>query len=136
MVTRRAVLVGAGAVLFARALAAQDTAEQTMAVLQQDLPDLALHDWAATVVEVTYRPGGRSASHSHPGITIAYVLEGSIRSKVGEQPERTYTRGQAFVEMPGQVHAVSRNASETEPARLLAVLLAEKGKALTTVVPK
>jgi quercetin dioxygenase-like cupin family protein len=136
MLTRRSVLVGASAGLFARALAAQSTAEEIQVVLQQDLPDLTLDNWAATLLEVSYPPGGSSASHSHPGITIAYVLEGSIRSKVGDQPERTYTRGEAFVERPGQLHAVSRNASETEPARLLAVLLAEKGKALTTVVPK
>lgn len=134
MLTRRSVLVGASAGLLVRALAAQSTAEQTQLVLQQDLPDLTLDNWAATLLEVSYPPGGSSPSHSHPGITIAYVLEGSIRSKVGEQPERTYTRGEAFVERPGQLHAVSRNASETEPARLLAVLLAEKGKAL--VIPK
>ena len=134
MVTRRTVLAGATAALFARVLAAQSTTEQTRIVLQQDLPDLTLDKWGATLVEVSYPPGGRSRSHTHPGITIAYVLEGSIRSKVGEQPETTYTTGQAFVETPGQLHAVSRNASETEPARLLAVLLAEKGQILT--VPK
>jgi quercetin dioxygenase-like cupin family protein len=65
---------------------------------------------------------------------IAYVLEGAIRSKVGEDPERTYTAGQMFMETPGQVHAVSRNASTTEPAKLLAIRLAEKGAALTAPV--
>jgi quercetin dioxygenase-like cupin family protein len=134
MLTRRTVLTGGAAVLLARVLAAQSTTEQTQVVLQQDLPDLTLDNWAATLVEVSYPPGAASRSHAHPGITIAYVLEGSIRSKVGEQAETTYTRGQAFVEKPGQLHAVSRNASETEPARLLAVLLAQKGQALT--VPK
>ena len=136
MWTRRSVLVGASAGLFVRALLAQSTEEHTQVVLQEDLPDLTLHNWAATLVEVSYPPGGSSPSHTHPGVTIAYVLEGSIRSKVGEQPERIYTTGQAFVETPGQLHAVSGNASETEPARLLAVLLSEKGKALTVAVPK
>jgi hypothetical protein len=32
-----------------------------------------------------------------------------------------------FLETPGQLHAVSRNASATQPAKLLAVLLAAKG---------
>jgi quercetin dioxygenase-like cupin family protein len=136
MLTRRSVLVGATAGVFARALAAQGSAEHTEAVFQHDLPDLALDNWAATLVEVSYPPGGSSAAHTHPGITIAYVLEGAIRSKVGDEPERTYTAGQAFIEMPDQLHAVSRNASDIEPARLLAVLLAEKGKTLTVAVPK
>jgi len=83
-------------------------------------------------VEVSYGPGAGSPSHRHPGITIAYVLEGEIRSKVGDGPETTYTVGQMFIETPGQVHGVSRNASSTKPAKLLALLLAEKGKQLTT----
>jgi quercetin dioxygenase-like cupin family protein len=85
-----------------------------------------------TAVEVPYAPGQSSPAHRHPGITIAYVLEGSIRSKVGDDPEQTYTAGQMFIETPDQLHAVSRNASSTRPAKLLAILLAKKGAALTT----
>ena len=59
-------------------------------------------------------------------------LEGEIASKVGDQPEKTYATGEMWMETPGQVHAVSRNASRDKPARLLAILLAEKGKQLTT----
>ena len=61
-----------------------------------------------------------------------YVLEGEIRSKVGDGPEKTYTTGEMFIESPNELHAVSGNASTTKPAKLLAVLLAEKGKPLTT----
>ena len=88
--------------------------------------------WSVTVVEVSYAPGESSGAHRHPGITIAYVLDGEVRSKVGDDPETLYTTGQMFLETPNQVHAVSRNASTTKPARLLAVMLAEKGKQLTT----
>ena len=101
-------------------------------VFEHDLPDLNLKDWSVTVVEVSYAPGESSGAHRHPGITIAYVLEGEVRSKVGDDPETLYTTGQMFLETPNQVHAVSRNASTTKPARLLAVMLAEKGKQLTT----
>ena len=55
-----------------------------------------------------------------------------FESKVGDEPERTYTVGQMFLETPGQLHAVSGNASATRPAKLLAILLAEKGQQLTT----
>jgi quercetin dioxygenase-like cupin family protein len=101
-------------------------------VFQHDLPDVNLHDWAVTAVEVNYPPGGSSTAHRHPGITLVYVLEGEIRSKVGGGPEETYSPGQMFLETPGQLHAVSRSASDSKPARFLALLLAEKGKPLTS----
>ena len=133
MVNRRVLLGSAGALL-AHALVsrAQNNAGGRKAVFEHDLPDLNLKGWSATAVEVSYAPGEASAAHRHPGITIAYVLEGEVRSKVGDEPEKTYATGQMFLETPGQLHAVSRNASTTKPAKLLAILLAEKGKQLTT----
>jgi quercetin dioxygenase-like cupin family protein len=101
-------------------------------VFQHDLPDLTLKGWSVTVVEVRYAPGQASAAHRHPGLTFAYVLEGEVVSKIGDDPERTYKTGEMFMETPNQLHAVSRNASGTQPARLLALLLAEKGATLTT----
>jgi quercetin dioxygenase-like cupin family protein len=101
-------------------------------IFQHDLPRLTLDNWAVTAVEVRYGPGEQSAAHSHPGITIVYVLEGEVRSQVGGQPERTYGVGEMFFENPGERHGVSGNASSTKPARLLEILLAEKGKPLTS----
>src|SRR5262245_6582547 len=101
-------------------------------IFQHDLPDVNIHGWAITAVQVDYEPGGKSNAHRHPGITIAYVLEGEIASKVGDDPEKTYSAGEMWIESPNQLHAVSRNASTTKPAKLLAILLAEKGKPLTT----
>jgi quercetin dioxygenase-like cupin family protein len=101
-------------------------------VFRHDLPDLSLHDWSVTAVEVDYAPGESSKAHRHPGITFAYVLEGEIASKLDEQPEKTYKTGEMWMETPGQLHAVSRNASSVKPAKLLAILLAERGKPLTT----
>jgi quercetin dioxygenase-like cupin family protein len=122
---------GAGALLLSRTLLPQSRAGSKV-VFQHDVPDLTLKNWTATAVEVSYAPGESSPPHRHPGITIAYVLEGEVRSKVGDEPEKTYAAGQIFLETPGQLHAVSRNASATRPAKLLAILLAEKGKQLTT----
>ena len=132
MISRRFLMEGAAGLFFAQALRGQGASGRTKVVFQHDVPDLTLKNWSATAVEVSYAPGESSAAHRHPGITIAYVLEGAIRSKVGEEPEKTYTAGQMFLETPGQVHAVSRNASTTQPAKLLAILLAEKGSPLTT----
>jgi quercetin dioxygenase-like cupin family protein len=130
---RRVILTSASAVLANVLISrAQNNAGGRKVVFEHDVPDLNLKGWSATAVEVSYAPGEASAAHRHPGITIAYVLEGEIRSKVGDDPEKTYTTGQMFLETPGQLHAVSRNASATKPAKLLAILLAEKGKQLTT----
>jgi quercetin dioxygenase-like cupin family protein len=130
---RRALLGSAGAIL-AQALisSAQTPTGGRKVVFEHALPDLDLKNWNVTAVEVSYGPGESSGPHRHPGITIAYVLEGEIRSKVGDGEERTYKTGEMFLETPNQLHAVSRNASTTKPARLLAILLAEKGKQLTT----
>ena len=136
-ISRRSLMETMGAVLlFASASTAQNTQSagpgSRTQVFQHDLPDLTLKGWSVTVVEVRYAPGQSSVPHHHPGLTFAYVLKGEVVSKIGEDPERTYKTGEMFMETPNQVHAVSRNASSTQPARLLALLLAEKGATLTT----
>ena len=132
MMTRRTLIESAAVLLMlGRGGPAQATG-QGRSVFQHDLPNLTLDDWSVTAVEVTSRPGQSSPPHRHPGITIAYVLDGEISSKVGDDPEKTYSVGEMFLETPQQLHAVSRNASDTRPARLLALLLAKKGQPLTT----
>lgn len=131
MMTRR-VLMGSAGLLLAQVLRAQNSGGGSKVALKHDLPDVSLKGWAVTAVEVTYGPGESSAAHRHPGITIGYVLEGEIRSKIGDGPEQTYRPGQMFFENPGELHGVSGNASSTKPAKLLALLFAEKGKPLTT----
>jgi quercetin dioxygenase-like cupin family protein len=129
---RRKLLASIGAILTQSAAVAQNSSRAPATIFQHDLPDANLHGWSVTVVEVKYAPGAASNAQRHPGITFAYVLEGEIASKVGDDPEKTYATGEMFMETPGQLHAVSRNASSTKPARLLALLLAEKGAQLTT----
>jgi quercetin dioxygenase-like cupin family protein len=132
MISRRFLLEGAAGFLFVQSLKAQSAGGAPKVVFKHDVPDLTMKNWSATAVEVSYAPGQSSPSHRHPGITIAYVLEGEIRSKVGDEPERTYKTGEMFLETPGQLHAVSGNASTTRPAKLLAILLAAKDAQLTT----
>lgn len=130
---RRTLVASLGALLAASEAAQSQPANRGRGpIFQHDLPDLALKGWSVTAVEVNYAPGGSSNAHRHPGLTFAYVLEGEIASKVGDEPEKTYATGEMWMETPGQLHAVSRNASTVKPAKLLAILLAEKGKALTT----
>jgi quercetin dioxygenase-like cupin family protein len=76
---------------------------------------------------VDYPPGARSAPHRHAGSAFiyAYVIAGEIRSQVDGEPARVYRAGEAWFESPGAHHRVSENASDTEPARLLAVLIVD-----------
>ncbi len=130
---RRHLLAAIGTMLAqAAASKAQNTSSPSPLVFRHDVPDLNLHGWEVSAAEIRYAPGGKSAPHRHPGITLVYVLEGQIVSKVGDAPEKTYAPGEMFLENPNELHAVSRNASDTKPAKFLAILLAEKGKPPTT----
>jgi quercetin dioxygenase-like cupin family protein len=73
----------------------------------------------------TVRPGGCSPGHTHPKSAFIYatVLERAIRSKVHDGPVTVYKAGQSFSELPGDRNGVSANASETEPAKLLALFV-------------
>jgi quercetin dioxygenase-like cupin family protein len=144
MITRRDAV--ASFALFAELVASGGFAEAQTApasppvprppVLKQDLPDLTLDGWEVTVSQVDYAPGRASATHHHPGFVLAYVLEGAVVSKIsGQGDERTYTAGQMFYEQPGATHEVSRNASDSQPAKLLAMIFAKKGATLTMPGP-
>jgi quercetin dioxygenase-like cupin family protein len=85
-----------------------------------------------TIVRVTYGPGGFSRPHRHAGSVTAYITKGAIRSQLGGGPLETFTVGQTFFEPPGSTHMVSANASNTEPAELIAVFVADEGAQLTT----
>ncbi len=97
-----------------------------------DLPHLAGQKVTGVLVE--YAPGASSPPHHHTseGSVVAYVLEGAIRSQVNDGPEKVYRAGESWLEPPGAAHAVSANASATEPARLLAIFVAADGAELTT----
>jgi quercetin dioxygenase-like cupin family protein len=90
-----------------------------------------------TSLIVTYPPGGTTPSHRHGrAFVVAYVLEGAVRSKVDNGEVRTYKAGESWTEKPGAVHAVSENASSTETAKILAVLIHDtKAKDLLTFDP-
>ena len=53
------------------------------------------------------------------------MLEGAIHSQVNDGPVAVYEAGQSFFELPGDRHSVSANASETKPAKLLAVFVVD-----------
>ncbi|HEY4293298.1 cupin domain-containing protein [Luteibacter sp.] len=91
-----------------------------------------------TAVEVTYAPGGTSQPHTHAksAFIYAYVVSGAIESQVANGPARVYKAGESFYEEPGQHHGISRNASKTEPAKLLAVFVVDSNDTTLTTPDK
>jgi quercetin dioxygenase-like cupin family protein len=87
-----------------------------------------------TIVRVFYGPGGFTRAHRHAGSVTAYITKGEIRSQLAGGPVETFKVGQSFFEPPGATHLVSANASNTEPAELIAVFVADEGAELTTFI--
>jgi quercetin dioxygenase-like cupin family protein len=141
IITRRDAVVSLA--VFAQLLASRGDADAQPAapaaprpVFTHDLPNVSLDGWEVTVSHVDYPPGRVGGVHHHAGFVLAYVLEGAVIAKVsGQGPEKTYSVGQMFYEQPGATHEVSKNASQTQPAKLLAMIFAKKGSTLTTTGP-
>lgn len=107
-------------------------AEDAVSVLmKQRLADMTGKE--GTVITVDYAPGAASDQHFHPGSVFAYVLEGAVVSQLGGEEPVTYTKGQSWYESPKKPHVISKNASKTEPAKLLVFLLSQESESL--VVP-
>lgn len=102
-------------------------------VANEPIPNLPGKRLISNIVD--YPPGGASVPHRHaPSAFIyAYVLSGAIRSQVNDEPVRVYRAGEMWFEKPGARHPVSANASDTEPARLLAVVIVDDADDQITV---
>lgn len=85
-------------------------------------------------ITVAYGPGGQSPKHRHDVAVFGYVLEGEIESQLAGEELKKFGVGQMWYEPPGTIHAVSRNASQAKPAKILVFFVQEEGKAATTLV--
>ena len=110
----------------------QATAATRRDVIRQELPGEPLRD--ISLVEVTYPPATGSPPHLHANGVMAFVVSGTVTSKVGDGPEQMFHAGDAWWEPPGAIHRVSRNASSTDSATLLAIYLAPRGAAPTDLM--
>jgi quercetin dioxygenase-like cupin family protein len=94
-------------------------------VMSKDLTDIPGKE--VLMITVKFPPGGFDPVHRHDAHGFIYVLEGTVVMQVKGGKEVTLTPGQAWYEGPEDVHVVGRNASKTRPAKILAVLVKEKG---------
>jgi quercetin dioxygenase-like cupin family protein len=128
----KAVIIAA-CLAVATPAAAQSRGEVITPNFEHAIPNIPGKSVVAVVVD--YAPGGASRPHTHAksAFIYAYVVAGAVESQVNDGAKRVYRAGQSFYELPGAHHAVSRNASATEPAKLLAVFVVDTDdKALTT----
>ena len=132
---RSFIAIFAVAAVATAAPAAAQQGETVTPHFEHDITNIPGKSVVAVVVD--YAPGGASPSHIHAksAFIFAYVVSGAIESQVNDGPKRVYRAGESFFETPGSSHPVSRNASDTEPAKLLAVFIVDTGEMdLTTPV--
>jgi len=95
------------------------------ALMSKDLPESPGRE--AQMIIVEYPPGSSDPIHRHNAHAIVYILEGSVVMQLRNGKQVTLTPGQTFYEGPDDVHVVGRNASSTQPAKFLVVLIKNKG---------
>ena len=83
---------------------------------------------------VTSPPGGSSAPHRHNAQVFVYILSGQMQMQVKGQAPVTLGPGQTFYESPDDIHVMSKNLSQTEPAKFLVVMVTDKGAPTTIPV--
>ena len=137
MTIRSIIGAACAAVVIATATpsAAHGVGEKVTPNFAQAIPNIPGKSLIAVVVD--YAPGGASPAHTHAksAFIFAYVLSGEIESQVNDGPKKVFRAGESFHEAPGDRHSVSRNASNTNPASLLAVFVVDTDdKELTTSV--
>jgi quercetin dioxygenase-like cupin family protein len=144
MLARFAVPVVMGMVFAASHVAGQQApsdefpnkpAAQARVAFAHTLPRLDGTHLQATLVEVTYGPGGSSPPHSHPCPVIGYVIEGTLRTQVKGEAEAIYKAGQSFYEAPNGVHMISANASDKAPVKFLAYFVCDHDTPLSVAPP-
>ena len=94
-------------------------------LMSKDLADYPGKE--ALMITVEHVPGGSNPAHRHNAHAFVYVLEGSVVMQLKGAEPVTLTAGQSFYEGPDDVHLVDRNASTTQPAKFLVVLIKNKG---------
>lgn len=117
----------------APARAADEGRETVMPVFSYPIAGVA--GKSLTALTVSYAPGAKTPAHRHGrALVVGYVLEGAIRSRLGNGESKVYRAGESWSEAPGAHHTVSENASTTEPAKILAIFVAKTdAKDLVTI---
>jgi quercetin dioxygenase-like cupin family protein len=109
---------------------AQGTPEVKRTVLMRhDTPQAGFE---ALLVGVEIPVGGREGRHTHPGLAMIYVTEGTLSLDYEGKPTTDYKAGQSFVVETGKIHEGINKGNQ--PIKAIATFIVPKGVALTTQV--
>ncbi len=120
-------------VFFLSLLSTQASSAEIAILFSKDLPDIP--GKTGQILTVEYAPGESSKQHRHNANTFVYVLEGSVVMQVKGGEEKTLLAGETFYENPDDIHTVSRNASDQEPAKILVFFVKNTGTPASIPVP-
>lgn len=125
MLKRLVSILAFSALALTAASSTERPAGKITTVFDRPIPHIPGKSLRSVLVE--YGPGAGSPAHTHAKSAFIYatVLEGSVHSSVNGSPEKVYRAGENWVEEPGAFHGVSANASDTQPARILAVFVVD-----------
>ena len=101
-------------------------------LLTRALPDISGKE--GLIERVVLSPGEAVPAHRHNADVFVYVLEGGIVTQLEGHKLQTVHTGEAFYESPADVHIASRNASTTQPARLLVFFVKKIGAPATVAI--
>ncbi len=111
------------------AVTSEVPSETLTPLIEQALPNAPGKTFTSAIVD--FPPGARAVPHRHgQAFVYAYVLEGSVRSSVDDNPVSTYRAGENWVEQPGAHHPLTENVSTTDPAKLLVIFVSNTGDSL------
>ena len=80
-------------------------------------------------------PGGVAGTHYHPGDEAIYMLQGALRFEPDQEAAFDLKAGQIAFNPAKHIHK-AKNASSSEPAKVLNFMLAEKGQPLAIPKPE
>jgi len=88
------------------------------------------------MLTVTYAPGASSSPHRHDAQVFVFMLEGTLTMQIRGHAAVTLHPGETFYESPGDIHAVSANASHVAPAKFLVVMIKDKTRPVSRPVAR
>lgn len=119
--------IGAVVAAIALAAAAQAPAIKRQLLQRIDVPDSGRE----TILGVAEIPaGGAAGRHTHFGVEVGYVLEGSTSLEIEGEAPRLLKAGDSYVIPAGKVH--DAKVVGDAPAKVIATYVVEKGKPLAT----
>jgi quercetin dioxygenase-like cupin family protein len=108
--------------------AAAPTVKRTV-LLQHDT---SVPGYEAVLVSVEIPAGGREGRHTHPGVAMIHVLEGTLSLDYEGKPQASYKAGDSFYVDAGKVHEGINKG--TAPVKAIATFIIPKGQPVTTAV--